>query len=102
MGRNDEPRLTSQTLKVLGVLLVNAAGETAGSEIAATTKLKSGTLYPILFRLENSGWITSRWESDEPQLLGRPRRRLYRVTAFGKRKISSAFQEVRLSMAGIA
>lgn len=40
-----------------------------------------GTLYKVLERLEDRGLLTSRWESDEEYEGGRPRRRLYRVTA---------------------
>lgn len=40
-----------------------------------------GTLYKVLERLEDRGLLASRWESDEEYEGGRPRRRLYRVTA---------------------
>ncbi|MCW2706780.1 MAG: PadR family transcriptional regulator, regulatory protein PadR [Frankiales bacterium] len=40
-----------------------------------------GTLYKVLDRLETRGLLVSRWESDEEYDGGRPRRRLYRVTA---------------------
>lgn len=40
-----------------------------------------GTLYKVLARLEDRGLLVSRWESDEEYEGGRPRRRLYRVTA---------------------
>jgi len=58
---NREPRLTAQTLKVLGSLMVNPKQEMSGAEIAASTKLASGTLYPILMRLEEAKWLESRW-----------------------------------------
>jgi len=40
-----------------------------------------GTLYKVLDRLEGRGLLVSRWETDEEYAGGRPRRRLYRVTA---------------------
>ena len=40
-----------------------------------------GTLYKVLDRLEGRGLLVSRWETDEEYEGGRPRRRLYRVTA---------------------
>ncbi|MBJ7442684.1 MAG: helix-turn-helix transcriptional regulator [Sphingopyxis sp.] len=55
----------------------------SGAEIARATRLKSGTLYPLLLRLERAGWLTSEWEREEPAVLGRPRRRFYAVTAVG-------------------
>lgn len=40
-----------------------------------------GTLYKALARLEEMGLLTSQWEHDPPD--GRPRRRLYELTAAG-------------------
>jgi hypothetical protein len=40
----------------------------------------SGTLYPIMLRLETAGWFVSRREAVDPAHVGRPRRRLYRLT----------------------
>lgn len=40
-----------------------------------------GTLYKALGRLEEMGMLTSRWEDAPPP--GRPRRRLYELTAAG-------------------
>jgi DNA-binding PadR family transcriptional regulator len=42
-----------------------------------------GTLYKALGRLERSGLLASRWEDDAVE--GRPRRRLYELTADGAR-----------------
>src|SRR5439155_14399820 len=55
MGR-DQPRLTDQNLKVLALLMSRANDELSGAEIGRATKLLSGTLYPILLRLEEAGW----------------------------------------------
>lgn len=89
-----EIRITAQVLKVLGVLM-SANQEISGAEIARSTGLASGTLYPILIRLERSRWIESKWENGDPRELGRPRRRLYRVTAFGVKSARSTFREIR-------
>lgn len=48
-------------------------GERSGAQIAASTNLGSGTLYPALASLERDGKLTSRW-ADESY----PRRRLYK------------------------
>lgn len=90
----DEPRITGPTLKVLGALLATQRDELSGAEIGRATKLASGTLYPILMRLEGAGWLESRWETEDPQALGRPRRRFYRVTGVGARKAKAAFREL--------
>lgn len=50
-----------------------------------------GTLYKALERLENRGYLASRWE--DPQAAadeGRPRRRFYRLTAVGERAARDA------------
>jgi PadR family transcriptional regulator PadR len=88
------PRLTAQTLKVLGVLMSPAQDEISGAEIARMTDLASGTLYPMLLRLEQAGWLESRWEDGDPSKLRRPRRRLYRITGVGFRRAKSEFREL--------
>ena len=52
-----------------------------GYVLAKLTGLKSGTLYPILFRLADRGLVEACWQ-DEPEP-GQPRRHLYRLTAAG-------------------
>jgi PadR family transcriptional regulator, regulatory protein PadR len=89
---SDDPRITGPTLKVLGALLASPRDEMSGAEIGRTAKLASGTLYPILLRLEGAGWLQSRWEREDPSELGRPRRRLYHCTALGARKARAAFK----------
>jgi DNA-binding PadR family transcriptional regulator len=95
------PRLTEPTLRVLEAILSSGLEEISGTEISNTTKLASGTLYPILLRLEQAKWLESRWENGLPQELRRPRRRLYSVTALGAHcakqaleKVASAFGEL--------
>ena len=70
-----QPRITTQTIKVLAALMSRTEDGLSGAEIGRTTSLASGTLYPILFRLEEAGWVESRWETEDPHELGRPRRR---------------------------
>jgi PadR family transcriptional regulator PadR len=53
-----------------------------GFEIAQTTGLRRGTVYPILRRLEEAGLVTSAWEAPEqPRDEGRPPRKYYRLAA---------------------
>jgi PadR family transcriptional regulator PadR len=92
-----EVRITTQVLKVLGALIA-ATDEISGADVARSTELASGTLYPILLRLEKSRWIESQWEKGDPRELGRPRRRLYSVTALGAKKARAAFKEIRLAL----
>lgn len=92
---DNEPRITGPTLKVLSALLSSPLDELSGAEIGRTSKLASGTLYPILLRLEGAGWLQSRWEREDPSELGRPRRRFYRVTALGARKAKAAISDLQ-------
>ncbi|HET9179044.1 MAG TPA: helix-turn-helix transcriptional regulator [Terriglobia bacterium] len=70
----------------------------SGADIARATKLQSGTLYPILLRLEQAKWLESRWEAGNPHDLGRPRRRYYRLTGLGARSARAAFRDVASSI----
>jgi|SRR5882724_5500702 len=94
----NEPRITAQTLKILGVLLSPEKDEMSGAEIGRSTEIASGTLYPILLRLESAGWVKSEWEAGDPRELGRPRRRFYRITGIGGRKARLAFREIALPL----
>lgn len=50
--------------------------------------MKEGTLYPALYRLEESGLVASRWEEGEGARPG-PRRRFYRLTGKGHKELES-------------
>jgi PadR family transcriptional regulator, regulatory protein PadR len=77
-------RVTGPLLKVLRSFLEAPGHEVYGLELARATGLKSGTLYPILDRLESRGWVSSRWEERDPAEMGRPRRRFYQLTGIGQ------------------
>lgn len=98
----DEPRITTQTLRVLAALMSPMQDEVSGAEIGRATKLASGTLYPILLRLEEAGWVKSRWEVGDPHKLGRPRRRLYKIGGVGMRKARLAFRDLALPLRELA
>jgi PadR family transcriptional regulator, regulatory protein PadR len=92
MGKTDKDvRMSLQTLRVLEAFLENPTQELAGADVQKRGKLASGTLYPILLRLEAAGWFVSRWESVDPVHVGRPRRRLYRLTPSGLARASEVF-----------
>jgi PadR family transcriptional regulator PadR len=77
------PQMTAQTLKVLARFLEDLDVEWYGFSIVERTKIKSGTLYPILIRLEKAGWLTSCVEDVDPSVVGRPARRMYALTGEG-------------------
>lgn len=72
-------------MKVLARLLQEPAAEWYGFDLIDQTKIKSGTLYPILIRLEKAGWLESHLEDVDPRVVGRPARRLYALTGEGER-----------------
>lgn len=78
-------RITSAVFAVLRELL--ARDERFGLDLIRETGLPSGTVYPILARLEDAEWVVSRW--DESPSRG-PRRRLYTLTPEGVREAQGA------------
>jgi DNA-binding PadR family transcriptional regulator len=74
-------RTTRSMRQLLGALL-GSTGWRHGYDLSKETGLKSGTLYPLLLRLAERGWVEARW--DEPEYPGRPPRHLYRLTAQGE------------------
>lgn len=88
-------RLTVQVQLVLQALLRNPAGEMYGLELSEETGLQPGTTYPILLRLEHEGWVTSHWETIDPQAEKRPARRYYRFTASGALQAAAAMAGAR-------
>lgn len=84
------PRMTIPTQRVLRVLLENPTGEFYGVEIGGAAGLPSGTVHPILARLEGIGWLESRWEDIDPRIAGRPARRYYQLTSAGAESARSA------------
>ena len=53
-----------------------------GYELATLTGIKSGTLYPLLIRLEAQGYLQAEWQA--PTSGGRPPRHAYRLTPAGR------------------
>jgi PadR family transcriptional regulator, regulatory protein PadR len=89
--RDRNVRISLQTLHALEAFLENPAQELSGADVHRRSGLASGTLYPILLRLESAGWFVSRWETIDPASAGRPRRRLYRLTPGGLARASEIF-----------
>ncbi|MFE4874784.1 PadR family transcriptional regulator [Streptomyces sp. NPDC056682] len=89
-------RLTRPTLEVLKALMASTADAPAwGLSICQTAELGSGTVYPILERLVENGWITSREEAGPHP--GRPARRYYELTRAGRTWTVEAFEKRGIS-----
>lgn len=83
-------RLTETTALVLVAL---ARGVRHGFDILDATGLQSGTVYPILRRLEDAGLVRSRWESvQRARSEGRPPRRYYELTGAGAHALQEALE----------
>ena len=82
------------------VLAALASGEAHGLEVMrrleaagrGALRLREGTLYPALYRLEEAGLLRARWESATSGRRG-PRRRIYRLTRKGKRALAKGRAE---------
>jgi len=90
----DGLRMTSSVTEVIGAFLENPDAQRYGMELMAETGLPSGTLYPILVRLEEAGWVETAWEDIDPHVEGRPARRYYTLTADGAEAAQSALSDL--------
>jgi DNA-binding PadR family transcriptional regulator len=93
--------MTLQTQLVLRVMLEEPDRQRYGLELSDALGLPSGTIYPILARLEQVGWVDSVWEDEDVhQRYSRPRRRLYRITSDGASRARAALQRTQRRSAG--
>lgn len=92
---------TSRTEPFHGFELAKALADADGSRSLTS----HGTLYKALGRLADQGYLEAEWEDPEISIgEGRPRRRLYRVTGEGARRIAAEHraQPVFDPVAGLA
>lgn len=87
--------MTLPTQLVLRALLAEPTHEFYGLQICEASGLASGTIHPILARLERIAWLESRWEDIDPVKEGRPRRRYYRLTEDGAESARVAISQAR-------
>lgn len=87
-------RLTMPTRAVLDLLLAADVDDPPwGYRICELAELGPGTVYPILERLEEAGWIFGKWENADPK--DRPKRRTYTLTDAGGREYAAALAKKR-------
>ncbi|WP_207229762.1 PadR family transcriptional regulator [Krasilnikovia cinnamomea] len=77
-------RVTAAVSKVLAAFLEDPEADRYGLDLMRASGHPSGTLYPILLRLQNAGWVEAHWEKIDPVAAGRPARRYYRLTPDGQ------------------
>ena len=80
----------------LQVLQSIAGGYSYGFDIMDATGLPSGTVYPILSKLEDSGFLKSRWEDARvARTEKRPARKSYEITGSGREALTTALARYR-------
>ena len=84
------------------VLQALTLGHRYGFDVMQVTRLPSGTVYPILRRLEAAGLLSSRWEDEDgAHSEGRPARRYYEVTGEGARALAEARERIVAQQAAV-
>lgn len=86
------PRISPETLLVLERFIERPTDWRYGYELSRETALKSGTLYPILMRLEKYCLLEARWVATED---GVPPRHTYRLTPKGLELARTKLAEAR-------
>ena len=87
-------RMTTTTQLVLRALVEEPERELYGLEVCKLAELPTGTVHPILARLERAGWLVSRWEDIDSREYRRPRRRYYRLSDDGLQSALNALARV--------
>lgn len=86
--------LSPAARRVLAALIQAGARGRHGYDLCREAQIKSGTLYPLLTRLEAQGYLTADWQ--DSGFVGRPPRHVYRLTAAG-RSLAAAHSEVLMT-----
>ncbi|WAZ20148.1 helix-turn-helix transcriptional regulator [Streptomyces cinnabarinus] len=93
-------RLTKPTIAVLETLISATDDAPAwGLSICRDADLGPGTVYPILDRLAERGWVASREETAPHP--GRPARRFYELTGTGRLQANQALEARRVRRLGL-
>jgi len=93
--------MTLQTLKVLREMVAAPTHSHYGLELVEAAGLPSGTIYPILARLEKADWVSSGWEDVDPSVVKRPRRRFYMLTGRGAQRARAELAAAGMTMPSV-
>ena len=93
MAANENPDVLHGSLVLMVLRTLDALGPQHGWGIARcieqmsgdVLELNQGTLYPALLRMEQSGWIASKWGVSE----NNRRAKFYSITRSGKKQLAS-------------
>ena len=98
-AETDKTDVLQGTLILLVLRTLDALGPLHGYGIARrieqiskdVLQLNQGTLYPALLRMEQEGWITSKWGASEKNR----RAKFYSITAAGRRQLAKETEDWR-------
>lgn len=98
----DVKRITGPLLDVLEVLVAafQQDQDLHGWTIMKAVRRSGPTVYGVLERLENWGWITGAWEEQAADET-RPRRRYYRFTPTGRVEAVALLAQRRPAASGV-
>jgi transcriptional regulator len=93
LAANENPDVLHGSLVLMVLRTLDALGPQHGWGIARrieqmsgdVLELNQGTLYPALLRMEQSGWIASKWGVSE----NNRRAKFYSITRSGKKQLAS-------------
>src|SRR5438067_6995869 len=97
--RSEKADVLQGTLILLVLRTLEALGPLHGYGIARRIEqiskdllqLNQGTLYPAVLRMEQEGWISSRWGASEKNR----KAKFYSITAAGRRRLAKETEEWR-------
>jgi len=79
------------------ILRAVSNGYLYGFDIIDITGVPGGTVYPALRRLEETGYLVSKWEKQSiSQSEPRPQRKYYELTRAGREALAEAVKRYRL------
>jgi len=98
-GRPDKAEVLQGTLILLVLRTLEAVGPMHGYGIARRIEqisgdllqLNQGTLYPALLRMEQEGWIASKWGASEKNR----KARFYSITQAGRKRLAKETEDWR-------
>src|SRR6185503_10631469 len=97
LTKPDKAEVLQGTLILLVLRTLDALGPLHGYGIARRIEqisqdllqLNQGTLYPALLRMEQEGWITSKWGTSEKNR----KAKFYSITASGRRQLAKETED---------
>jgi PadR family transcriptional regulator PadR len=87
-------RRTRTLVKVALVMMQDPHCQHYGWDIARRADILSGSLYPLLRKMLDNGWLTDDWE-DQASVSNRPPRRYYELTPLGRDELNKILTAAR-------